>query len=124
MLLDAILQMHAWASGRFKHKTQLEGQKLESQNLRIIKTEAEQGMCSPTPSSLNSAFSFLSSVSKFRYGAIGIVGMLRLPVLSLRCVICFFFLLDLLAVLFSLSFVFLPSLDCVINADYRLFLWY
>ena len=58
MLLDAILQMHAWASGRFKHKTQLEGQKLENQNLRIIKTEAEQGMCSPTPSSSTSAFSF------------------------------------------------------------------
>lgn len=79
MLLDAILQMHAWASGRFKYKTQLEGQKLENQNLRIIKTEAEQGMYSPTPSSSTSAFSFLSSVSKFRYRAIGIVGMLRLP---------------------------------------------
>ena len=79
MLLDAVLQMHAWASGRFKHKTQLEGQKLENQNLRIIKTEAEQGTCSPTPSSSTSAFSFLPSVSKFRCGAIGIVGMLRLP---------------------------------------------
>ena len=96
MLLDAILQMHAWASGRFKHKTQLEGQKLENQNLRIIKTEAEQGMCSPTPSSSTSAFSFFSSVSNFRYGAIGIVGMLRLPYESclesaVRCVTCFFF---------------------------------
>jgi hypothetical protein len=77
MLLDAILQMHAWASGRFKHKTQLEGQKLENQNLRIIKTEAEQGMCSPTPSSSTPAFSFSFSFSKFRYGAIGIVGMLH-----------------------------------------------
>ena len=77
MILDAILQMHAWASGRFKHKTQLEGQKLEDQNLRIIKTEAEQGMCSPTPSSSTSASPFSFSFSKFRYGAIGIVGMLR-----------------------------------------------
>lgn len=52
MLLDAILQTHAWASARFKRKTQLECQKLEDQNLRILNTEKEQGMsCSPTPSS-------------------------------------------------------------------------
>ena len=113
MLLDAILQMHAWASGRFKHKTQLEGQKLENQNLRIIKTEAEQGMCSPTPSSSTSAFSFLSSVSKFRYGAIGIAGMLCLPVLSPRCATCFFFFFFFTGTAGSsfpsLYFVFLPS---------------
>ena len=94
MLLDAILQMHAWASGRFKHKTQLEGHKLEDQNLRIIKTEAEQGMCSPTPSSSTSAFSFSSSFSKFCYRAIGIVGMLRLPfnsrLVSATCYLLFF----------------------------------
>ena len=108
MLLDAVLQMHAWASGRFKHKTQFEGQKLENQNLRIIKTEAEQGMCSPTPSSSTSAFSFLSSVSKFYYGAIGIVGMLRLPskscLESAMCSLAFFFL-ELPGVLFLLCFV-------------------
>ena len=125
MLLDAILQMHAWASGRFKHKTQLEGQKLENQNLRIIKTEAEQGMCSPTPSSSTSAFSFSSSVSKFRYRAIGIVGMLRLPskfcLESAMCYLLFFFL-ELAGALFSLYFVALPNLDCVINADYWLYL--
>ena len=93
MLLDAILQMHAWASGRFKHKTQLEGQKLENQNLRIIKTEAEQGMCSPTPSSSTSALSFLSYVSKFRCGAIGIIGMLRLPSNSrLESAMCYYLL--------------------------------
>ena len=122
MLLDAILQMHAWASGRFKHKTQLEGQKLENQNLRIIKTEAEQGMCSPTPSSSTSAFSFLSSVSKFRCGAIGIVGMLRLPSKSESCLesaMCYLFLfLELPVVLFSLYFLVLSSPDCAINADY------
>ena len=125
MLLDAILQMHAWASGRFKHKTQFEGQKLENQNLRIIKTEAEQGMCSPTPSSSTSAFSFLSSVSKFYYGAIGIVGMLRLPskscLESAMCSLAFFFW-NCQEFFSYCALWFLPSLDCLINADYRLFL--
>jgi hypothetical protein len=121
MLLDAMLQMHAWASGRFKHKTQLEGQKLESQNHRIIKTEAEQGMCSPTPSSSTSALSFLSSVSKFRCGAIGIVGMLRLPSKScLESAMCYLLLSfsGTAGDLFSLYFCGLQTLECVINADY------
>ena len=63
MLLDAVLHTHAWASGRFKRRTQLESQKLEDQHLKIIKTEEEQGMCSPTPSSSTSAFSFSFSSS-------------------------------------------------------------
>lgn len=51
MLLDAVFQMHAWASARFKCKNELECQKLEDQNSRILETEKEQGMCSQTPSS-------------------------------------------------------------------------
>ena len=128
MLLDAILQMHAWASGRFKHKTQLEGQMLEDQNLRIIKTEAEQGMCSPTTSSSTSAFSFLPSVSKFCYGAVGIVGMLRLPpkscLESAMCHFAFLFFWNYWEFFSYRALWFLPSLDCVINADYLLFLRY
>ena len=84
MLLDAILETHAWASARFKRRTQLECQKLEDQNSGILETEKEQGMCSPTPLSSTSTFSFLSSVSRLRCGAMGLVGMLRfyLQVLS------------------------------------------
>ena len=75
MILEAVLHTHAWASARFKHKTQLECQKLEDQNSTILKTETEQGMCSPTPSSSTSASSFFPSFTSFHYGIIGIVGM-------------------------------------------------
>ncbi|KAF8814776.1 hypothetical protein BYT27DRAFT_7058753, partial [Phlegmacium glaucopus] len=61
MLLEAILQTHAWATSRFKRKAQLECQELENQNHTIINMEREQGMCSPTPSSSISASSLSSS---------------------------------------------------------------
>ena len=95
MLLDVILQTHAWATAPSKCKYDLECKKLEDQNSRILNTEQEQGMCSPTPLSSTSALSLSSSVSKFHYG---IVGMLHLPSgclsLSLRLVTCLSFLFE------------------------------
>jgi len=48
MLLDIILETHAWASARPKHEAAMETQKLEEHVSRVI--EKEQGMSSPAPS--------------------------------------------------------------------------
>uniref|UniRef100_A0A8H7XV87 Uncharacterized protein n=1 Tax=Psilocybe cubensis TaxID=181762 RepID=A0A8H7XV87_PSICU len=60
MLLNAILETHAWASARPKHEAAMESQNLEDQISNIMSTEREQGMCSPTPS-ISSSFSMSSS---------------------------------------------------------------
>ncbi|KIM46862.1 hypothetical protein M413DRAFT_63680 [Hebeloma cylindrosporum] len=56
MLLDVIIETHAWASARPKHEAAVESQKLEEQISHIIATEREQGMSSPAPSSSSSFF--------------------------------------------------------------------
>ena len=56
MLLDAIMETHAWASARPKHEAMMESQKLEEQISHIISTESEQGMSSPAHSSSSSFF--------------------------------------------------------------------
>jgi hypothetical protein len=56
MLLDVIIETHAWASARPKHEAAMESQKLEEQISHIIATEREQGMSSPAPSSSSSFF--------------------------------------------------------------------
>jgi len=56
MLLDVILETHAWASARPKHEAEMESQKLEEQISHIIAQEREQGMSSPAPSSSSSLF--------------------------------------------------------------------
>ncbi|KAF9568685.1 hypothetical protein CPC08DRAFT_678984 [Agrocybe pediades] len=60
MLLNVLLETHAWARARPKHEATREGRLLEDQIGQIMETEREQGMCSssPTPSS-SSASSYL-----------------------------------------------------------------
>ncbi|KAF8155633.1 hypothetical protein B0H34DRAFT_714125 [Crassisporium funariophilum] len=63
MLLDVILETHAWAAARPKRQADLRGEGFEKQISGILETEREQGMsmCSPAPSSASS-FSFASSL--------------------------------------------------------------
>lgn len=55
MLLDVILETHAWAAARPKHERQSEVQKLENKISEVMETEKEQGMCSSESSSLYSS---------------------------------------------------------------------
>ena len=55
MLLDVILETHAWAAARPKHEHQLEVHKLENQISEVMEREKEQGMCSSESSSLYSS---------------------------------------------------------------------
>jgi len=64
MLLDVILETHAWAAARPKHEHQSEVHKLENQISEVMEREKEQGMCSSESSSLYSSL---------------FLGMLRLP---------------------------------------------
>jgi hypothetical protein len=50
MLLDFLLEAHAWASARPKHDTQVSADRLKAQVQEVMDTEKEQGM-SPCPSS-------------------------------------------------------------------------
>jgi len=74
MLLNILLETHAWASARPKHEAALEGRLLEDQIAQIMDTEREQGMCSPTP----------SSSSLFRSSFVGMPS----PILSCTATIC------------------------------------
>ncbi|KAJ3516758.1 hypothetical protein NLJ89_g919 [Agrocybe chaxingu] len=58
MLLDCMLEFHAWSSARPKHEASLASQSLEEQISQIMETEKQQGMSSPTPSSSSSLRSF------------------------------------------------------------------
>lgn len=64
MLLDVILETHAWAAARPKHEHQSEVHKLENQISEVMEREKEQGMCPSESSSLYSSV---------------FLGMLRLP---------------------------------------------
>ncbi|KAG6919813.1 hypothetical protein DXG01_000315 [Tephrocybe rancida] len=44
MLLDAILEMHAWASARPKHESSVAAQNIEKKIVSVMETEKEQGM--------------------------------------------------------------------------------
>ncbi|KAK7462978.1 hypothetical protein VKT23_007559 [Stygiomarasmius scandens] len=48
LLLDAILETHAWAASRPKYESQMTVQKLEQKIGDVIEVEKEQGMLSPT----------------------------------------------------------------------------
>lgn len=55
MLLEVILETHAWAAARPKHEHQSEVHKLENQISEVMEREKEQGMCSSESSSLYSS---------------------------------------------------------------------
>ncbi|KAH0580829.1 hypothetical protein H2248_011987 [Termitomyces sp. 'cryptogamus'] len=44
MLLDAILETHAWAAARPKHESSLAAQNIENKIVSVMNTENEQGM--------------------------------------------------------------------------------
>ncbi|KAJ7462642.1 hypothetical protein B0H11DRAFT_2053689 [Mycena galericulata] len=60
MLLDATLQVHAWASARPFHETEIATQKFEKQIMTVQEQETEQGMLTtrPHPSPLFLVFLF------------------------------------------------------------------
>ncbi|KAK0458776.1 uncharacterized protein EV420DRAFT_1230020, partial [Desarmillaria tabescens] len=51
MLLDVVLETHAWASARPKHESQVAVQKFEKKISQVMEVEKEQGM---SPFSLSS----------------------------------------------------------------------
>ena len=50
MLLDVILECHAWSSARPKHETQASARKIEEKITAVMNVEQEQGMF-PQPTS-------------------------------------------------------------------------
>ncbi|KAF8221094.1 hypothetical protein L208DRAFT_1415706 [Tricholoma matsutake] len=51
MLLDVIMQAHAWSSARSKQESTLAAQNIEQKIVSVIETEKEQGMFPPASSS-------------------------------------------------------------------------
>lgn len=55
MLLNAILETHAWASTRLKHESSIAAQSIEQKIVSVMETEKEQGM-SLSPPQLSSLY--------------------------------------------------------------------
>ncbi|KAF9027734.1 hypothetical protein BDZ89DRAFT_793126 [Hymenopellis radicata] len=49
MLLDVMLETHAWAAARPKHESQVAVQKFEKKISEVMEVEKEQGMLAPSP---------------------------------------------------------------------------
>ncbi|KAG6860296.1 hypothetical protein C0995_013032 [Termitomyces sp. Mi166 len=64
MLLDAILEMHAWAAARPKHESSLAAQNIEKKIVSVMNTEKEQGMSLSRPRLSSWLFSRIAEVIK------------------------------------------------------------
>ncbi|KAF5379099.1 hypothetical protein D9615_005893 [Tricholomella constricta] len=56
MLLNAILETHAWASTRPKHESSLAAQNIEQKIVSVMETEKEQGMSLSRPRSSSTLY--------------------------------------------------------------------
>ncbi|THU87569.1 hypothetical protein K435DRAFT_867181 [Dendrothele bispora CBS 962.96] len=65
MLLDVILETHAWAAARPKYESQMTVQKLEQKMGDIVEVEKEQGTSSPAARPTIVSCSSSSSVSAY-----------------------------------------------------------
>ncbi|KAL0575220.1 hypothetical protein V5O48_006759 [Marasmius crinis-equi] len=63
MLLDLILETHAWSSARPKHESQMAVQKLEQKITDVLETEKEQGMSESSMSLSSGSHSCSESIS-------------------------------------------------------------